>query len=80
MTHFNCSLFELQYKAWKEQILSSTPKEEQKNVIKRLKEEQVRKLQMLGEQYEQSIADMLQKQSVRNYVNISFTKANVFHL
>jgi len=34
-------------------------------VIKRLKEEQVRKLQMLGEQYEQSIADMLQKQSVR---------------
>lgn len=53
-----------QYKAWKEQILSSTPKEEQKNVIKRLKEEQVRKLQMLGEQYEQSIADMLQKQSV----------------
>lgn len=60
--HFFCFL--LQYKAWKEQILSSTPKEEQKMVIKRLKDEQVRKLQMLGEQYEQSIADMLQKQSV----------------
>ncbi len=61
---FNLFVFVLQYKAWKEQILSSTPKEEQKMVIKRLKDEQVRKLQMLGEQYEQSIADMLQKQSV----------------
>jgi len=29
-----------------------------------LKEEQVRKLALLGEQYEQSIAEMLQKQSV----------------
>ena len=71
-----CSFFSftfflfLQYKAWKEQILSSTPKEEQKNVIKRLKEEQVRKLQMLGEQYEQSIADMLQKQSVVKHLNL----------
>lgn len=60
-----CKTQTLQYKAWKEQILSSTPKEEQKMVIKRLKDEQVRKLQMLGEQYEQSIADMLQKQSIR---------------
>ncbi|OTF77257.1 hypothetical protein BLA29_002104 [Euroglyphus maynei] len=57
-------LFE-QYKAWKDQILSSTPKDEQKNVIKKLKEEQVRKLQILGEQYEQSIAEMLQTQSIR---------------
>ena len=65
-------LFCLQYKAWKEQILSSTPKEEQKNVIKRLKDEQVRKLQMLGEQYEQSIADMLQKQSVRIHFGFLF--------
>ena len=54
----------IQYKAWKSQILSSTPKDEQKNVIKKLKEEQVRKLALLGEQYEQSIAEMLQKQSV----------------
>lgn len=44
--------------------MSSTPKEEQKNVMKRLKTEQMKKLQILGEQYEQSIADMLQKQSV----------------
>lgn len=60
-----CKTQTLQYKAWKEQILSSTPKDEQKNVIKKLKEEQVRKLQILGEQYEQSISDMLQTQSIR---------------
>jgi hypothetical protein len=60
----NKNYLSLQYKAWKSQILSSTPKDEQKNVIKKLKEEQVRKLALLGEQYEQSIAEMLQKQSV----------------
>lgn len=43
----------------------SLNKEEQKNVIKKLKEEQMRKLAILGEQYEQSIAEMLQKQSIR---------------
>lgn len=59
-----CKIQTRQYKAWKNQILSSTPKDEQKAVIKKLKEEQVRKLALLGEQYEQSIADMLQKQSV----------------
>ncbi|GFS57928.1 hypothetical protein NPIL_109821 [Nephila pilipes] len=46
-------------------LKASTPKEEQKLVIKKLKEEQRRKLAILGEQYEQSIADMLQKQSIR---------------
>jgi len=60
-----CKIQTRQYKAWKNQILSSTPKDEQKSVIKKLKEEQVRKLALLGEQYEQSIADMLQKQSIR---------------
>ncbi|KAI1292090.1 Serine/threonine-protein kinase TAO1 [Halotydeus destructor] len=60
-----CKVQTRQYKAWKAQILASTPKEEQKNVIKKLKEEQMRKLALLGEQYEQSIAEMLQKQSIR---------------
>ncbi|RWS13556.1 serine/threonine protein kinase TAO1-like protein [Dinothrombium tinctorium] len=60
-----CKIQTRQYKAWKAQILASTPKEEQKNVIKKLKEEQMRKLALLGEQYEQSIAEMLQKQSIR---------------
>lgn len=54
-----------QYKALKAQILANTPKEEQKAVIKQLKEEKHRKLTLLGDQYEQSIADMLQKQSLR---------------
>jgi hypothetical protein len=66
----------LQYKAWKSQILASTPKDEQKNVIKKLKEEQMRKLALLGEQYEQSIAEMLQKQSV--CFAFAFTKINLF--
>ncbi|UYV81299.1 TAOK1 [Cordylochernes scorpioides] len=60
-----CKIQTRQYKAWKAQILASTPKEDQKAVIKKLKEEQMRKLALLGEQYEQSIAEMLQKQSIR---------------
>lgn len=39
-----------QYKALKAQILQNTPKEEQKAVIKKLKEEQHRKLALLGDQ------------------------------
>ncbi|KAL3856144.1 hypothetical protein ACJMK2_010932 [Sinanodonta woodiana] len=54
-----------QYKALKEHILQNTPKNEQKSVVKKLKEEQMRKLAILGEQYEQSIAEMLQQQNMR---------------
>jgi len=80
-----CKTQTRQYKALKSQILQTTPKDEQKAVIKKLKEEQQRKLTLLGDQvinkqhllsfhwlidqfnlqYEQSIADMLQKQSLR---------------
>ncbi|XP_070507703.1 serine/threonine-protein kinase Tao [Chironomus tepperi] len=60
-----CKTQTRQYKALKAQILQTTPKDEQKAVIKKLKEEQQRKLALLGDQYEQSIADMLQKQSLR---------------
>lgn len=62
-----CKIQTRQYKALKAQILQTTAKDEQKAVIKKLKEEQRRKLALLGDQYEQSIAEMLQKQSVRNY-------------
>ena len=48
------------------QVIQTTPKDEQKNVLKKLKEDQRRKMAMLGEQYEQTIAEMLQKQSVSN--------------
>ncbi|KAJ8312180.1 hypothetical protein KUTeg_009553 [Tegillarca granosa] len=54
-----------QYKALKDHILQVTPKSEQKAVVKKLKEEQVRKLNLLGEQYENSITDMLQQQNMR---------------
>lgn len=60
-----CKVQTKQYKALKAQILASTPKDEQKAVIKKLKEEQRRKLALLGDQYEQSIAEMLQKQCLR---------------
>ncbi|XP_061162702.1 serine/threonine-protein kinase TAO1-like [Saccostrea echinata] len=54
-----------QYKALKDHVLANTPKNEQKAVGKKLKEEQVRKLNLLGEQYEASIAEMLQQQNMR---------------
>ncbi|KAK3085044.1 hypothetical protein FSP39_023396 [Pinctada imbricata] len=54
-----------QYKALKEHVVTSTPKGEQKAVVKKLKEEQHRKLSILGEQYEASIAEMLQQQNMR---------------
>lgn len=60
-----CKIQTRQYKAWKSQVLACTPRDDQKAVIKKLKEEQIRKLAILGEQYEQSIAEMLQKQSIR---------------
>ncbi|KAK6621281.1 hypothetical protein RUM43_011587 [Polyplax serrata] len=60
-----CKIQTRQYKALKSQILQTTAKDEQKTVIKKLKEEQRRKLALLGDQYEQSIAEMLQKQSIR---------------
>lgn len=41
---------ERQYKALKAQILQTTPKDEQKAVIKQLKEDKQRKLTLLGEQ------------------------------
>ena len=64
-----CKIQTKQYKAWKAQVLAIQPKNEQRvnrqRVINKLKEEQVRKLNLLGEQYEQSVAEMLQKQSIK---------------
>ena len=64
MFHDTVKTQERQYKAFKEQILITTPKHEQKATIKKLKEEQTRKLAMLGQQYESSIAEMMQQQNV----------------
>ena len=59
-----CKISTRQYKALKSQVVQTTAKDEQKIVLKKLKEEQRRKMALLGEQYEQTIAEMLQKQSV----------------
>ena len=59
-----CKIQTRQYKALKSHVLQNTPKDEQKSTIRKLKEEQRRKMALLGDQYEQTIAEMLQKQSV----------------
>jgi thousand and one amino acid protein kinase len=64
MFHETVKTQERQYKAFKEQILTTKPKHEQKAIIKKLKEDQTRKMAMLGQQYESSIAEMMQQQNV----------------
>lgn len=73
-----CKIQTRQYKALKTQILASTPKEDQKAIIKKLKDDQRRKLALLGEQYEQSIAEMLQKQSVSIYGDATVYRPKYF--
>ncbi|XP_077966919.1 serine/threonine-protein kinase TAO3-like isoform X3 [Styela clava] len=63
--HETVKIQEKQYKAWRNHVLESVPKKEQKEVLRRMKEEQMRKLALLGEQYERSITDLNQKQSVK---------------
>lgn len=46
-------------------MLETTPKAQHKSLLKRLKEEQTRKLAILAEQYDQSISEMLSSQAVR---------------
>ena len=72
-----CKIQTRQYKALKAQVLQTTPKEEQKIVIRKLKEEQRRKMALLGEQYEQTIADMLQKQSVSRQFDWAVCMGNI---
>lgn len=59
-----CKVQTRQFKLLKHEIQQSKSRDEQKVMLKRLKDEQKRKLALLGEQYEHSIAEMLQKQSV----------------
>uniref|UniRef100_A0A9J7XLM0 non-specific serine/threonine protein kinase n=1 Tax=Cyprinus carpio carpio TaxID=630221 RepID=A0A9J7XLM0_CYPCA len=59
-----CKIQTRQYKALRNHLLETTPKSEHKTVLKRLKEEQTRKLAILAEQYDHSIKDMLSTQAV----------------
>lgn len=45
-------------------MLENTPKSDHKALLKRLKDEQTRKLAILAEQYDHSINDMLSTQAV----------------
>ena len=65
MYHETVKTRQTQYKAFKEQMLQTTPKSEQKATIKKLKDEQTRKLAIIAQQYERSINEMMQQQNVR---------------
>uniref|UniRef100_A0A3P8VY84 non-specific serine/threonine protein kinase n=1 Tax=Cynoglossus semilaevis TaxID=244447 RepID=A0A3P8VY84_CYNSE len=60
-----CKTQTRQYKALRNHLLESTPKSDHKAVLKRLKEEQTRKLAILAEQYDHSINEMLSTQALR---------------
>ncbi|KAL2765507.1 serine/threonine-protein kinase TAO1 isoform 2 [Daubentonia madagascariensis] len=60
-----CKIQTRQYKALRNHLLETTPKSEHKAVLKRLKEEQTRKLAILAEQYDHSINEMLSTQALR---------------
>ncbi|KAM4567205.1 serine/threonine-protein kinase TAO1 isoform 1-T2 [Odontesthes bonariensis] len=60
-----CKIQTRQYKALRNHLLETTPKSEHKAVLKRLKQEQHRKLAILAEQYDQSINEMLSTQALR---------------
>lgn len=60
-----CKIQTRQYKALRNHLLETTPKADHKAVLKRLKEEQTRKLAILAEQYDHSINDMLSTQALR---------------
>ncbi|XP_064425682.1 serine/threonine-protein kinase TAO2 [Latimeria chalumnae] len=60
-----CKIQTRQYKALRNHLLETTPKSEHKAILKRLKEEQTRKLAILAEQYDHSINEMLSTQALR---------------
>lgn len=69
-----CKIQTRQYKALRNHLLETTPKSDHKAVLKRLKEEQTRKLAILAEQYDHSINDMLSTQAVSKEEGAVFLK------
>ena len=62
--HDACKIQMKQFKALQTQVLQVTAREKQKSVSKKMKEEQKRKMAILGEQYRMSSQEKLQSQSV----------------
>ncbi|KAI1731702.1 protein kinase domain-containing protein [Ditylenchus destructor] len=54
-----------QFKAYQSQMLQTVPREEQKELLQRLKEEQNRKIAALADQYENTIEKMVVEQTVK---------------
>ena len=53
-----------QYKALEKQMMSTLPKERYREALRQQRDERMRKVAQLHSQYERTIADMLQKQTV----------------
>lgn len=60
----------LQYKALQKQTLERAPKEQHKELTKLLREEKMRKMADLSVQYDQSISEMLQRQTVSSLLSV----------
>uniref|UniRef100_A0A7E4VFL9 non-specific serine/threonine protein kinase n=1 Tax=Panagrellus redivivus TaxID=6233 RepID=A0A7E4VFL9_PANRE len=60
-----CKTQTRQYKAYQAQLVQSVAREEQKELISKLKAEQTRKIADLAEQYERTIKDMMSEQTVK---------------
>ena len=61
-----------QFKVYRSHQLAKTSKSDQKEVVKRLKEEQLRRMAMLSQQYDASIAEMIERQNVRRLAHYCF--------
>eukprot|EP00731_Ephydatia_muelleri_P022590 Em0015g173a len=63
--HDTVRIQQRQYKQYQKQIVSTVPKDRYRDLLKQSKEEQMRKIAMLAMQYERTIADMAQQQTVK---------------
>ncbi|PAV63512.1 hypothetical protein WR25_07685 isoform A [Diploscapter pachys] len=54
-----------QFKLWQTQMLQAAPRDEQREIEKKLKEEQKRKIALLASQYESQIENMVQEKTVK---------------
>ena len=66
--HDTVRIQQRQYKQYQKQIVSTVPKDRYRDLLKQSKEEQMRKIAMLAMQYERTIADMAQQQTVSAHV------------
>ena len=66
--HETVRIQQRQYKALQKQMVATVPKDRHRAVVRQTKEEQMRKIAMLAMQYERTISDMAQQQTVSRSV------------